>query len=259
MKKSDDKNVLYARLDDLIAEAQRGELAQSAFLTPKERYFAETYLASCNVRFISFGGYEGAERQKLYILPEYIEDASGVQALAEYGFECEIACVEIAMSGYCELSHRDYMGAVLGLGVERNVIGDIIVGGNGAFIVCEPVICTFLTQSLKSVGRDKVKVCAVGLDKICAPERRYADISDTVASARIDCVIGALCSLSREKARVAVEAGLVEVNYECEVRPDRVISPPCTVTVRGHGKFDVLSVGEQTKKGRYRLSAKKYL
>lgn len=259
MKKSDDKSALYARLDDLIAEAQRGELVQSAFLTPKERYFAEAYLVSRNARFITFGGYDGAERQKIYILPEYMEDVHGARELAEYGFDSGVACAEIAVSGYRELSHRDYMGAVLGFGVERSVIGDIIVGGRGAFVVCEPVICDFLIQSLSYVGSDKVKVCGVPLEKICVPERRYSDISDTVASPRIDCTVGALCSLSREKARAAVEAGLVEVNYEREMRPDRIILPPCTVTVRGYGKFDVLSVGEQTRKGRYRLSAKKYL
>lgn len=259
MKKTDDKSVLYARLDDLIAEAQRGELAQSAFLTPKEMYFAEAYLASRNAEFLSFGGYGDAERRKVYILPEYMSGVRDVHEFSEYGFDSGIACAEIVVSGYRELSHRDYMGAVLGIGVERNVVGDIIVGGRGAFVICEPVICDFLAQSLNGVGSDKVKVRSVPLSEICVPERRYADINDTVASARIDCVVGALCSLSREKARATVEAGLAEVNYECELRPDRVIVPPCTVTVRGYGKFDVLSVGEQTRKGRYRLSAKKYL
>ena len=74
-----------------------------------------------------------------------------------------------------------------------------------------------------------------------------------------DCVVAALCSLSREKARVAVVNGLFEVDYEICERPDRTLTAPCTVTVKGYGKFRINSLCDKTKKGRLRLDADKYV
>ena len=84
-------------------------------------------------------------------------------------------------------------------------------------------------------------------------------ISDTVASARLDCIVAAICSLSREKARAAVISGLVEVNFENETAPDKNLSVPAVVSVRGYGKFRINSVSDVTRKGRLRLDADKYL
>jgi RNA-binding protein YlmH len=84
-------------------------------------------------------------------------------------------------------------------------------------------------------------------------------ISDTVASPRLDCIVGALCSLSREKARATVESGLVELDFEREERPDRTVSAPCIISVRGYGRFRINSVSDMTKKGRYRLNAEKFV
>jgi RNA-binding protein YlmH len=80
-----------------------------------------------------------------------------------------------------------------------------------------------------------------------------------VASSRLDCVVAAVCSLSRERARAVVESGLVELDFECEERADRAINPPCVISVRGFGRFKINSVSDKTKKGRYRLLAQKYL
>ena len=80
-----------------------------------------------------------------------------------------------------------------------------------------------------------------------------------MASPRFDCVVAALCSLSRAKAAEVISAGLAELDYECEERTDRQISPPCVISVRGYGKFAVRSVSDVTKKGRFRLFADKYV
>ena len=91
------------------------------------------------------------------------------------------------------------------------------------------------------------------------PYRSFLHISDTVSSARIDSIVASLCSLSREKARMTVVGELVEVDFAVETRPDRQVNAPCTVSVRGYGRFRVNSVSEQTRKGRLRLDADKYL
>jgi len=152
------------------------------------------------------------------------------------------------------------MGAVLGIGIERSVVGDIVIlEENTAVIICDDAISPFLESNLDSVGKDKVKVSKLALDENFAPQRSYAQINDTVASARLDCVVGALCSLSREKARQTVLDGAVEVDYEVREQPDKEVKPVCIVSVRGFGKFRINSLSDKTKKGRFRLEAEKFL
>ena len=255
-----DIGTLFARLNDLIKRANHSEVGVSAFLSPRELHYAQGFLRERGQAFVTFGGYSDAERKRVYVLPEYMDGASSVQELAEFGTELGVCALKVCGSGFCKLSHRDFMGAVLGLGVERSVIGDIIlVEDNTAVMICDESIAPFLLVSLDSVGRDKVKVSRIELGADFVSPRRYAPISDTVASARLDCVVAALCSLSREKARQAVLDGAVELDYGVCEQPDKEIKPASIISVRGYGKFRVLSVGEKTKKGRYRLQGEKFL
>ena len=143
----------------------------------------------------------------------------------------------------------------------RSVVGDIVLSGDdgGAYIFCDGGIADFIAMELKKVGGDTVRVKRVDIGEDFAPKRALSHISDTVASARVDCVVAAVCSLSREKASAAVRSGLVEVEYEVEDAPDRVIVPPCVMSVRGYGKFVINDLSEHTRKGRIRLDADKYV
>lgn len=253
---------LYARLDDLCTEAARGGMGVSAFLSPRELHFALSYLQRAGVSVISFGGYENAERRRICVLPEYLEGISDASELEAYGFDVGISAVLVHTYGYRALSHRDYLGSILGLGIERSVIGDILVlGDNGeeAVVFCADRLCDFFCSELSLVAREKAVTKPIALSAVVPPQRRFAAINDTVASPRLDCVVGAICSLSREKARDAVVSGLVELDFENEERPDRAVSAPCIISVRGYGRFRVLSLCDKTRKGRYRLSAEKFL
>ena len=251
---------LFARLDDLIKRANHSQVGVSAFLSPRELHLARSFLQKRGCAYLCFGGYGDAERQRIYILPEYMESVENVLDMEAFGVSARISVIKACGSGFCKLSHRDFMGAVLGLGVERSVIGDIvIVEESVALIICDEAISQFLLESLTEVGRDKVKVSLVELGEDFVSPRKYAPISDTVASARLDCVVAALCSLSREKAREAVLDGLAEVDYETCEQPDKEVKPVCLISVRGYGKFRILSLSDKTKKGRYRLVGEKFL
>lgn len=258
--KNDSLEALYARLDDLYARAERGELGISAFLSPRELHYAAAYLERVGRRFITFGGYSDAERRRVYILPDYLEGVEDAWALSDFGLDSEIRMLSVKGSGFVGLNHRDFMGSLLGLGLKRDVIGDIvIVGESEAAVLCDGNIVEFLLSHWEKAGRDKIKVTETDRGSDFAPERRMASVTDTVASPRLDCVVAALCSLSREKAREAVVSALVELDYECEERPDREVRPPCVLSVRGYGRFAVDSLADKTKKGRYRLIGRKYL
>lgn len=254
------EEIFYSRLEDLKRCAIRGNLGISAFFSPKEIFAAEEYLKRGGVGFVFFGGYEDAERKKCYLLPEFLEGAEDIASLSEYGYSSEISALLIKGSGFEKLSHRAIMGSVLGLGVQRDAIGDIVLldDSQAVFFVEEKLEAFFLSD-LKKIGRDTVKVEKIELDSVNLPKRKFLQISDTVASARLDCIVSALCSLSRERAKERIEGSLVELDFELEERPDKEVVAPVTLSVRGVGKFRVISVSEKTKKGRYRLLAEKYL
>ena len=259
--------LLYARLDDLAARSAQGEVAISPFFSPREQHFARKYLERKGERAIAFGGFADAERQRLYLLPDYMEEADGeslVERLREFGWESEISALRVCGSGYRVLSHRDFLGSLLGLGLSRSVLGDIVVSEEGdkpsAVVFCESAILPFLEAHLERVGNDKVRLARVEEEEwsSLAAERRRTPILDTVASERLDCVVAALCRLSREKARECVLSELVELNFEKELRPDRAVEAPAILSVRGVGRFRVVSLSDRTKKGRLRLLAEKY-
>ena len=260
---------LLSRLDDLLAMTARGELTMSHFLTPAELHIAEEYLRRRGAAFISFGGYPSAERRRVFILPEYMEELSNDESeidfeekISEYGYSANITLLKISGSGYRSLGHRDYLGSVLGLGVERDVVGDILLlegESQEAVIFCDSAIAQFFLSELTFVANDKVKVSKTTIADIAIPQKRTAIIHDTVSAPRLDAVIAALCSLSRDKARSVVESGLVELDFECEERPDKNVSAPALVSVRGYGRYKINSLSDKTRKGRFRLEAEKYI
>ncbi len=260
-----DKNeALFARIDDLCRAAEQGMLGESCFLSPAELHFARLYLAKCTKsgEFLEWGGFASAQRKKIFLLPEYAVGVSSYAELDGYGFEGAISAVSVLGSGYKRLCHRDFLGAVLALGLDRRVLGDIVFFEGErprAVIVCESAVADFIAGELKKVGSDTVKTEIASLAEDFEAPLKFEHISDTVASSRVDCVVAALCGLSRQSARDAVLGALVEVDYECEQRADRTVSAPCLISVRGYGKFRINSVSEQTRKGRYRLDADKFV
>ena len=267
---------LYARLDDLARAAARGELVVTDFLTPRERKYATAYLSSRNSEGTACmrGGYDGAERVRAVLLPDYVaglvpaddgedvEDALRVAGFSELadGVRDTTAALKITGSGYRELTHRDYLGSVLGLGLERDAVGDIQVADeHTAYLIAKGEIAEFLLQNLTKVASDTVKVTLLSGGEVVPICRRTQAISDTVASERLDCVVAALANLSRDKAQTAVRSGLVEMDYETAEDCDEIVTPPCVISIRGIGKFHVTAFDGETRKGRVKLRAEKYI
>ena len=261
------RDLFEARLEDAVRRCASGSVTYIPFLTMRERRRAERILDAHGMRgaYWFWGGHATAERTCLFLLPEYLvailseEESEREVALFDYLAD-EIAetvmSVSIKGSGFRNLSHRDYLGAVLGLGIERDAIGDIAVQDeHRAILFCPRTIGAFLMTELTKVGSDTVRCSECKIDEGFTDGKKYRPISDTVASPRLDCVVAALCNLSREAAQGAVRSGLVEVDFEPEERVDALLEPPITVSVRGYGRFILRSFDGETKKGRLRLKA----
>ncbi|MBQ9802723.1 MAG: hypothetical protein IJW51_06615 [Clostridia bacterium] len=257
-----DELTLLARARDLLARAERGEVCHTPFLTPREQKLLARGLGAANACTLQDGGYPAAERKRVFFLPEYITCLEGELRdglLAEPRAEA-LCAVSVKGSGYRALSHRDYLGAVLNLGIERDAIGDICVLPTGeAVLFCDRVIADFLFENLTRVARDAVTVAPAVLPPDFDGGRTFAPMSDTVASPRADAVVAALCNLARERAQALFAQGAVELDYEPLEKYDREVPEGATLTVRGHGKFIVRALSDKTKKGRFRLLADRYL
>lgn len=259
--------LLLSHVRDLCVRAEKGSFGCTAFLTPGQRRDVTEFLQREGQydRACFHGGFAEAERCCLLLFPDYAvemcgEERSPAMLLSLCGEEDPVAVLHIKGSGFCRLTHRDYLGSLLSLGLEREVLGDIeLPDEHSAYLFCRASMASYIAESLERVGGDKVTVRRVRIGEDFASQRKVQRISDTVASARLDCVVASLANLSRESAQQVIRDGRVELDYRSEERVDRTLTPPAVISVRGVGKFRVLSVGLQTKKGRYRLSAEKYI
>ncbi len=263
------RKLLSARLSDLFSESDRGYITQSQFLDGAELLFAKGYVEHIGAkkRCIFFGGYENAERKCAFFLPEYYEaiisdtsDLSSFFDVIEEELSEAVKLLIISGSGYKKLSHRDFLGAIMNMGIDRSAVGDLCVTEeNTCAVFSLPTVSELILSGLERIGADKVSITPKKLSKSFDYERKTKEINDTVASDRLDCVVSSLVRKSREKAKALILSGLVEYNYtQCE-KTDLRVESGSLVTVRGAGKFFVENISEETKKGRLKLSAKKFI
>lgn len=183
-----------------------------------------------------------------------------VEAPEETGLLSEHVCpLLLSGSTFHSLSHRDWLGALMALGIKRELLGDIAVEGDSrAVVFCQPKGAQYLIAELSRAGRDAVHASFCRLPAGFAPKQEYEEVRTTVASPRLDGVVRALCNISREDAAALIERGYVEQNYDAALRTDGGVAPGDVLSVRGYGKFRIDSVEEPTRRGRLHLAAKKY-
>ncbi len=248
-----------ARLSDLAGRAERGISSPTPFLTSEERVEAEEYLTRNGHRYAVYGGYPEAERTLLLLLPDYLEPAY-------ICWEDYILPVAILASGYVSLSHRSFLGALTALGIDRSAMGDILPLPFGAAVFVTPAIAAFLLDRpspLERVGADKVEIAAAEdypamTEAIAAYQRVYEPFTDVVASTRLDCAVSAFARTSREKAKALILSGQVYHNHREAVRPDAAFGEGDAISVRGVGKFRIVSL-KTTQKDRIRIEAKRFV
>ena len=225
--------------------------AATAFLSPQEQQASARLLQTIGAKdgFVFYGGYEGAERQCLCFLPEWAWEV-------EEGLVRVLRCTW-HQSG--ELTHRDFLGSLMGMGVTRESVGDILVSRESADVLVTGGVADFLLQSWESAGRVHLKVEEVSASHIHIPVAKTKIIRDTVSSLRLDSVVSSGFSISRGKAAEAIEGARVQLNWaECRKCAAEVAQGD-TISLRGLGKCTVEEIGNQTKKGRIFISIKRYL
>ena len=245
--------LLLAKLWDKISAGMRRDIpAATCFLSLREQELAR-YLFGDMTGLHAFGGHAEAERRMLVYLPEYLEEAW------LFSEESPVRCIRATFFSGDELSHRDFLGALMGAGIGRETVGDICIGsGSCDFFVTED-IAPYVLQNLCSAGRTKLSVTAVSLTEAQVPEPETKEIRDTVASLRLDSIVSSGFRIGRSLAAQHIAAGKVAINgLPCE-KADKLVSEGAKISVRGLGKIFLRSVGGQTKKGRISITIDRYI
>lgn len=249
---SPEDRLLIRHLFDLGERALREEAAvQADFLDPRQREVAGRELAILpGLRALFHGGYRRAERQRLTLAPDYL--------LLE-SIRPGLAFLEIKPARAADLTHGDYLGAILGLGLAREKTGDLIVLPAACQCVVAEESAPYIQANLRRVASVGAEVAAIEPEQLQVPPEREKEIRTTVASLRLDAVASDGFGVSRTRMAREIRAGCVRVNWQVVQDPDKTLSEGDVISIRGRGRVILTQVAGETKKGRRGLMLKRLI
>ena len=245
--------MLLAKFWDKIQSGIRKNVpSNTCFLSPRELEMAR-YLFGEPEGLYSFGGYEDAQRRMLCYLPEYLEQDW------LYEEDSPIVCLRATFYQGEALSHRDFLGALMGSGISRESVGDICVAQGSCDFFVTAEIAPYLLQSFSGAGRVKLRLSQIPIRDAHIPEPQITEIRDTLASVRLDAVISSGFRIGRALAAQYISGGKAAIDgLPCE-KPDKSVAEGVCISVRGLGKIKLYSVNGQTKKGRISVVIHRYV
>ncbi len=246
LKRAENRETL-ARIIDRAEQAIRTwEPVATDFLSPPELFEAQAVFERLtDVHFVASGGYPQAERQRMVI------------ARSEIPFdEQPVPLAALSIAGnflFDTASHRDFLGSLLGTGLVRDKVGDIIVlGERGAQAVVVPELVEFLTGALVQVRSVAVKTQPIALGELRVREPKKKEMTTVEASMRLDAIASAGFGMSRSKMADMITKGDVRVNWKPITQTSRTVETGDLIAIRGKGRLEIGDVAV-TKKQRYRV------
>ena len=234
-------DLLIAHMEDLASKANKTGWAASRFLTPAEARDVAEYFKYKRIGLSFDGGFDNAERVRAVFMN------------AEWG-ECErsglFTILKIEYRPQDALGHRDILGAIMALGIERDTIGDIVSVENTAVLVCLPELGGYIIENLKKAGRVGIDISEIGLTDLPARQEELSIKTDTVASLRLDAVLCAAFGFSRTKAAELIAAGRVSFDHVVCFQPAKELCEGALLSVRGLGRAKLLETVGVSRKGR---------
>ena len=252
-----EERILLARALDKLELAQRRDVpAHTAFLSPGQQASVAGLLnAWGRPRHRFWGGYSNSERQICFFLAGWQDEDAPLNDA-----EGPLTALEAKFSADAPLTHRDILGSLMGLGITRELLGDILLPQPG---LCQVVAlreaAPILLSQWEGAGRYKVSLSEIPLSRLAPKPPQVKTIRDTVATPRLDAVVASGFSLSRSRASALIAAGKVALNHRECLKADRPVAEGDTLTCRGLGKCVIKEVPGRSKKGRTMLVIERYV
>jgi len=240
------QNVIKA-LDKIEGVLKNHDIRTTDFLNPYEQHEVQAglnHFSDLNYRLE--GGYQGAERQVITIFHEYLPPG-------EVPFGIDLLKVR-NKSSFNTLGHRDYLGGILGLGIKREKIGDLLVHEDYAHVIVAKEISEYLVFHLEKVANAPVEVSHDRLSNLSLPEQQGKTVVGSVASLRLDGILALGFKLSRKEAQEAVGKGLAKINHRPVMKTAEEVELKDQISVKGYGRLTVMELGKTTRSGRIKVT-----
>lgn len=254
ISKIEDKMLVSKLMDKAIKASHTGKFVFSDFLDPYQKRLIDKVF--CSIDLIDYkynGGYQGAEREIMVFCPKNM-------SLDDHTYiKMPLKVIEISLRNMNSLTHRDFLGALMGLGIKREKVGDILLEEDVASIIAINDIADFIRFNLFKIGSIKVDAEIKDIEEIRSPQQKLKEIKGTVASMRLDCIASAGFGISRSKIAEYIKAEKVSINWEKTVSLTKEVKEGDTISIRGKGRVILDSIGGATKKGRISVLLKKLI
>ena len=252
MNNQEDK-LFAARLSDMVSRCERDSCAQfSSFLDERQCALAQQWCSgnASGLHSMLWGGFPDARRKMLAVYPDYYDD----YIIGDFPMKC----LTFSFRREDRLSHRDFLGTFMGLRLKRETIGDIVTDKGIAQVLVTDVAARLITAELSKIGRVGVKITDDRPFELIV-KQEFQDISGTVASMRLDCVVGLAAKLSREKAAALIRSEKVDINHFTALSVSAELREGDVLSIRGCGRFVLAGIDGSTKKGRIHINLRKYI
>ncbi|MGE5454338.1 MAG: RNA-binding protein [Methylocystaceae bacterium] len=244
LARDSDEALALARVLDLAQQAERRGQQAGDFLEPRLQQLTTKLMSrQTQVQVDWQGGYTEAERKRIVLYRPMSLPAN--------------SCALLLLKADKELQHRDCLGSLLGLGLRREKVGDIVLAGASGYLIVAQEVGEFVAANLMRVGRQDVAVNLVDVIADLEPVPPKV-ITTTVASMRLDAIMAAGFDLSRSDAGQLIKAEKVKVNYLATVHPDQQLQEGDLISVRGYGRLKLILLGGKNRKARQRLTLERY-
>lgn len=241
----DERMLLAGLLDKEQACEQRGYLTGTKFLSMGEHALCVEALRMAEAvhHSVFWGGYAEAERGIFLFFPEYMDAETAKNA----------SPLTLLRAHKCKdstLTHRDYLGGLMGLQIDRALIGDVLVHDEGADILVLEEAADFIQLNFTQAGNSKLSVTHEPLDTLIIGEELQKEGFGFIASPRLDSIVALIFSLSRNETQRRISDGIVFVNSLPCKKPERLLDEGDRITVRHHGRARIVKFGGHSRKGR---------
>ena len=252
--KNDEEKLIVSKAIDQLERALRYHEPTFTDFIPitNIKTVLDTLRFSRDVNIYDFGGNCDCERRMIGFSPEYM-------SLENKDFPISAVKINLNKKFSSEINHRDYLGSILGLGIDRGKIGDIVIYDSGAICYCKSEISEYIAVNLQRVRRNTVKTEISSIEELILPEKSIVDKAITVSSLRFDVIICAAFNISRSKAQALIEGEKAFINWNISSNTSYQIKEKDTISLRGYGRIIIQEIRGKTKKNRISIVIGKYV
>ncbi len=257
----EERDLLVSRcLDSKKKALDSFMITRTPFLSVEERSLITCIEREYNadIRTFYFGGFDEAERTVAVFVPAVFGVENIIEYFRENDDDCPVCLLKVSKDKFSSLSHRDYLGSLMGLGIKRETVGDIIISEDCTFIFALKSIGIFICDNLTKVGRGTVDCEICSLTEFVYEEGDTETVFCSVASLRLDSVVSSAFNLSRTNSSQAIKSGLVYINSQQILKNDYTLKEKDKIVLRGKGKVVLEEIIGESKKGRIHINIKKF-